>query len=62
MNDNEIFKVGEIIIYDYEFTAKIVKIHKDANLFDIILYHPKAGVMNKPTSVASSLCVKFYQL
>lgn len=55
-------KVGEIIIYNDELTAKVKKVHKDANLLDVILYHPKAGVMNKPTSVASSLCNKFYQL
>jgi len=58
---NETFYVDEIISYDYEYTAKVVNVHDGGGLLDVILYHPKAGIVTKLTSVASSLCVKFKQ-
>jgi hypothetical protein len=60
---DETFYEGEIISYDYNFTAKVVKVHGGGGLLDIILYHAKAGVVStKPTSVPASLCIKFKQL
>jgi len=56
---DETFVVGEIISYNYEITAKVVKVHDDCKLLDVVLFHPKSGLITKPTSVATSLCVKF---
>ena len=51
--------VDELISYDYNITAQILKVHDGGGLLDVILYHPKAGIVTKPTTIASSLCVKF---
>lgn len=59
---DEIFTVHEIISYNYEFTAQVIKVHDGGRLLDVILFHPKAGVVSTPTSIASSLCVKFRQI
>jgi hypothetical protein len=58
----ETFFVDEIISYNYEYTDKVVKVHEGYELLDIILYNPKAAVMNKPSTVSSTLCIKFEQL
>ncbi len=59
--NTEIFYVGEIIIYNYKYTAKVVKVHDNSELLDVILYHPKSGIVTEPTSISSLLCDKFKQ-
>jgi len=59
---DDIFVVGEIISYDYKYVAKVVGVHEGYELLDIILYNPKGATVNKPSTVSSRLCVKFYQL
>jgi hypothetical protein len=58
MEENS-FIVGDIISYNYEFTAQVVKVHEEYNLLDVILFHPKAGYVTSPTTISSTLCVKF---
>ena len=60
-NNND-FYVGEIISYDFKYIGKIIKIHDGYELLDIILYNPKACVINKPTTVSSNSCIKLQEL
>ena len=60
-NDVDIFNVGDIISYNYKYTAKITNVHDDADLLDIILFHPNAAIVTTETTVSSSLCIKFNQ-
>ncbi len=53
------FYEGEIISYNYQYVGRVVKIHKGYELIDIILYHPKEAIVNKPCTVSSTLCIKF---
>ena len=61
-NLTDVFMVDDIISYNYKHTAKVIKVHDGGDLLDVVLFHPKAGVVTTPTTVATSLCVKFKQL
>lgn len=60
-DEDDHFEKDEMIIYNFKYTAKIVKVHTDCGLLDVVLFHPTAAVMSSPVAVSSNLCMKFHQ-
>jgi len=57
-NDTVTFEVGDIILYDDKYIAKVVKLHPGYELLRIRIYH--TGLLNSTvTDISSTLCQKF---
>jgi len=59
LNENtEQFKVGDIILYNDKYIAKVIKLHDGYKLLRIRIYHP--NLLNTTlTDISSTLCEKF---
>lgn len=55
----ENFEVGDMVLYNYKYVAKIMMIHEGYELLRIKIYH--TSLTTTTTDVSSTLCEKFHE-
>ena len=53
------FNVDDIVLYNDEYVAKVIKLHDGYELLRIKIYHPNSLLNTTTSDVSSTLCEKY---
>lgn len=53
------FNIGDIVLYNDKYIAKVIKLHDGYELLRIKIYHPNSSLNTTISDVSSILCEKY---